>query len=62
MRRLKLPKARKVQKYSPTNEEVRHLYTIADSARDKLIIALMYHNGLAPVDVSLLNAGAHACS
>lgn len=57
MRRLKLPKARKVQKYSPTNEEVRHLHTIADNSRDRLIVALMYQNGLAPVDVSLLNAG-----
>jgi len=57
MRRLKLPKVRKVQKYSPTNEELRHLYTIADSSRDRLIIALMYQNGLAPVDVSLLNVG-----
>jgi integrase len=57
MRRLKLPKARKVQKYSPTNEELRHLYTIADCSRDRLIVALMYQNGLAPVDVSLLNVG-----
>src|SRR4030042_2872250 len=57
MRRLKLPKARKVQKYSPTNEELRHLYTIADCSRDRLIIALMYQNGLSPVDVSLLNVG-----
>jgi integrase len=57
MRRLKLPKARKVQKYSPSNEELRHLYTIADCSRDRLIVALMYQNGLAPVDVSLLNVG-----
>lgn len=57
MRRLKLPKARKVQKYSPTNEEIRHLYTIADSSRERLIIALMYQNGLSPIDVSLLNVG-----
>jgi len=57
MRKLKLPKARRVQKYSPTNEELRHLYTIADSSRDRLIIALMYHNGLAPVDVSCLKVG-----
>lgn len=57
MRRLKLPKARKVQKYSPTNEELGHLYTIADSSRDRLMVALMYQNGLAPVDVSLLNVG-----
>jgi integrase len=57
MRRLKLPKARKVQKYSPSNEELRHLYTIADCSRDRLIVALMYQNGLSPVDVSLLNVG-----
>jgi integrase len=57
MRRLKLPKARKVQKYSPSNEELRHLYTIADCSRDRLIVALMYQNGLAPVDVSCLNVG-----
>jgi len=57
MRRLKLPKARKVQKYSPSNEELRHLYTIADCSRDRLIVALMYQNGLAPVDISLLNVG-----
>ena len=57
MRRLKLPKARKVQKYSPTNEEIRHLYTMADGSRDRLIVAIMYHNGLAPVDVSCLNVG-----
>ena len=57
MRRLKLPKARKVQKYSPSNEELRHLYTIADCSRDRLIVALMYQNGLAPIDVSCLNVG-----
>jgi len=57
MRRLKLPKARKVQKYSPTNEELRHLYTMTDGSRDRLIIALMYQNGLAPIDVSCLNVG-----
>jgi integrase len=57
MRRLKLPKARKFQKYSPSNEEIRHLYTLADSSRDKLILALMYQNGLSPVDVSNLKAG-----
>lgn len=57
MRRLKLPKARKFQKYSPSNEEIRHLYTLADSSRDKLILALMYQNGLSPVDVSNLKVG-----
>jgi len=57
MRKLKLPKARKLQKYSPSNEELRHLYTIADNSRDRLIIGLMYHNGLTPIDVSLLKVG-----
>jgi len=56
-RALKLPKVRKVQKYSPSNEELRHLYTIADCSRDRLIVAMMYQNGLAPVDVSCLNVG-----
>jgi integrase len=53
----KIPKARKNEKYTATNEEVRHIYSIADSARDRLIIALMYQNGPAPVDVSAINVG-----
>ena len=57
MRRLKLPKVRKFQKYSPSNEELRHLYLMADNSRDRLIVALMYQNGLSPIDVSLLNVG-----
>lgn len=48
----KIPKARKTKKYSPTNEEIRHLYNIADSARDRLIIAIMYQMGPAPIDVA----------
>lgn len=55
--RMKISKVRKVQKYSPTNEEIRALYNRADSARDKLIVALMYHNGLVPVDVACLETG-----
>ncbi|MGA2308223.1 MAG: tyrosine-type recombinase/integrase [Candidatus Bathyarchaeia archaeon] len=55
--RLIISKARKKQKYSPTNEEVRHLYAFADSARDRLIILLMYQNGLVPVDISQLAVG-----
>jgi len=57
LRGFRIPKARKKQKYSPTNEEMRHLYTFCDSTRDRLIILLMYHNGLAPVDVSDLIVG-----
>jgi integrase len=55
--RMKISKARKVQKYSPTNEEVRALYNRADCSRDRLIVALMYQNGLAPIDVSSLRVG-----
>jgi len=62
LRKLKLPKARKVQKYSPTNEEVRHLYMMADNSRDRLIVALMYQNGLSPIDISLLTVGDLPCS
>ena len=57
MRRLRLPKARKIQKYSPPLEEIRVLYTFADSHRDRLIVALMFQNGLSPVDVSGLKIG-----
>ena len=57
MGHMKIPKARKTRKYSPSNEEVRMLFNKADCARDKLIIALMYQNGPAPVDVSLLKCG-----
>lgn len=55
--RLTIPKARKRLKYSPTREEVRILYTFADSARDRLIILLMSQNGLAPVDISQIEVG-----
>ena len=54
MGHLKIPKARKRRKYSPSNEEVHMLFNKADCARDKLVIALMYQNGPAPIDVSLL--------
>jgi site-specific recombinase XerD len=57
MGRLKIPKGRKRRKYSPSNEEVRLLFNKADCARDKLIVALMYQNGPAPVDASLLCCG-----
>ena len=57
MRRLKLPKARKIQKYSPSLEEIRLLYTHAQNYRDRLIVALMFQNGLSPVDVSEIKVG-----
>ncbi len=57
MRKLKIPKARRSHKFSPNNEEVRGLFAVADCARDKLVVALMYQNGPLPVDVSLLCCG-----
>jgi site-specific recombinase XerC len=57
LHKLKISKARKTRKYSPSNEDVRVLFAAADSARDKLIVALMYQNGPAPMDMSLLKCG-----
>jgi integrase len=57
MPRLKIPKARKRRKYSPSNEDVRLLFGKADCARDRLIVSLMYQNGPTPIDVSLLCVG-----
>lgn len=55
--RLRLSKARKKQKYSPTQEQVKALFEMADCKRDRLIIALMAQSGANPVDVSLLCIG-----
>jgi len=57
LHKLKLSKARKRRKYSPSNEEVRAIVAAADSKRDRLIVTLMYQNGPAPMDVSLLKCG-----
>src|ERR1035437_8619583 len=57
MRKMKIPKARRKHKFSPNNEQVRLLVAKADSARDKLIVAIMYQNGPAPIDISLLCCG-----
>jgi integrase len=63
-KKLKLPKARRVKKYSPSNEEIRVLYSFAagdrdrfNAARNRLVISIMSQNGLSPVDVSELNVG-----
>jgi site-specific recombinase XerD len=57
LHKLKISKARKNVKYSPSNEDVRLIFGGADSARDRLIVALMYQNGPAPMDMSLLKCG-----
>jgi integrase len=51
---IRVPKTRKNQKYSPSNEEVRRIIQTADSARDRLLVCLMYHFGLDPVDIANL--------
>jgi integrase len=57
MPRLRISKVRRTKKYSPSVEEVRQIFSKADCARDKLITALMAHNGPTPIDVSLLCVG-----
>ena len=52
--RLRVSKARKNVKYSPSNEEVRQLVAHADLKRDVLITTLAYQTGAAPVDISEL--------
>ncbi|MDR0470708.1 MAG: hypothetical protein LBH79_03135 [Nitrososphaerota archaeon] len=54
---MKYNQKRKVPKYSPDNTLMRQLYSFADCARDRLIIALAYQNGLAPVDVASIICG-----
>jgi site-specific recombinase XerD len=54
---LKIGKGRKKKKYSPSQEDVRKLYSYADCARDRLVIGLVFHHGLLPVDIANLKIG-----
>jgi integrase len=54
---LKLSKQSKNKKYSPSQEDVRRLNSFADCARDHLIVTLMFHHGLLPVDLAALRIG-----
>jgi len=49
---MKYSKERKTPKYSPDNTMMRQLYSFADSARDRLILALGCQNGLTPIDIA----------
>jgi len=49
---MKYSKARKVEKYSPDNAMCREIYSFCESPRDRLIVALAFQNGLAPVDIA----------
>jgi len=51
-KKLKYSKARKKQKYSPSNVDVRDLIANAQLKRDCFIISVMYQHGLDPVDFS----------
>ncbi|MDR2700312.1 MAG: site-specific integrase [Nitrososphaerota archaeon] len=54
---LKIGKGRKKKKYSPSQEDVRKLYSFADCARDRLIIVLGFQHGILPVDMANLVIG-----
>lgn len=53
--KLHVSKARKKPKYSPSNEDVRCMLSVVDSARDGFIVVFMYHTGANPVDVAALD-------
>lgn len=53
--KLRISKARKNPKYSPSNEDVRAMLSVVDSARDGFIVVFMYHTGANPVDVAAFN-------
>ena len=59
MERLKFSKNRKKKKYSPSQSEVRLLFQNADCARDKLIVALAFQNGIVPSDIANLKVGEY---
>ena len=48
-------KVRKHKKYSPEQATCQEIYSFCESPRDRLIFALAYQNGLAPIDVANIN-------
>ncbi len=54
---IKISKARKRRKYSPSNEDVRKLYSQTDKAQGRFIISVAYQNGALPVDLEGLKIG-----
>ncbi|MDR0470247.1 MAG: site-specific integrase [Nitrososphaerota archaeon] len=49
---MKYSKKRKTEKYSPDNAMCREIYSFCDSARDRLIFALAFQNGIVPIDIA----------
>ena len=52
--KLPKPKGKANRKNVPDTDFVRKLYRLADSARDRGIISILFQSGLAPIDVSKL--------
>jgi site-specific recombinase XerD len=59
MRKLKVDTGRKRRKYSPSQEQVTALFNVADSARDRFIVAVAFQNGVLPVDIAALKIGEY---
>jgi integrase len=49
----------KSPKYSPSQDEVKRLLSFADNSRDKFIVAVMFQNGVLPVDIAGLKIGEY---
>jgi integrase len=57
MRNLKISKGTKKKKYSPSQEQMQTLNSYAATDRDHLMISLLFHNGVLPVDQESLKIG-----
>lgn len=57
-KKMKIPKSRKKNKFSPSISEVRKLYEVGDN-RGKLIVAIMSQHGASPMDVSKMKIGTY---
>lgn len=44
----------KTQKWIPSNEEIRVLYRMAKTSRDRAVLLTLYQSGLSPIDVASL--------
>ncbi|MDR2203987.1 MAG: site-specific integrase [Nitrososphaerota archaeon] len=57
LHKLKVDKENKNIKYSPSVDEVKKLIQHCDSVRNKLLITMIYQNGILPVDLANLKIG-----
>ncbi|MCL2476689.1 hypothetical protein [Candidatus Bathycorpusculum sp.] len=49
---MKYSKKRKTDKFSPDNAMCREIYSFCESPRDRLLIAIAFQNGVAPIDIA----------